>query len=81
MCFRIWWGTKGRFVGFFGQHRGLTFPSSEDTTGTLVLPYDITEGPLAPVKSARQKVRSGKNYEYPLIFDNLRFDFYTLFVC
>ena len=40
---RIWWGTRGRFIGFYGQHRGLTFPASEQIASTPVLPYDITE--------------------------------------
>lgn len=40
---RIWWGKKGRFTGFFGQQRALTFPSSEETAGICLQPYDITE--------------------------------------
>ena len=40
---RLWWGTKGRFVGFFGQHRAFNFPSSDDTGQPAVLPYDISE--------------------------------------
>ncbi|KAL4237521.1 WD repeat-containing protein 64 [Mactra antiquata] len=71
---RVWWGRKGRFVGFFGQHRIFTFPTSEEKAGPPTLPYDITEGPLAPVKtkSAIQKIRPVQKYEYPLIFDEDR---------
>nr|KAG5712352.1 hypothetical protein BaRGS_023931 [Batillaria attramentaria] len=71
---RVWWGQKGRFVGFFGQHRPFNFPASEETSGTPTLPYDITEGPLAPIKrkSATQKIRSVQKFEYPLIFDKHR---------
>ncbi|XP_053404636.1 WD repeat-containing protein 64-like isoform X4 [Mercenaria mercenaria] len=71
---RVWWGRKGRFVGFFGQHRIFNFPTSEEKAGTPTLPYDITEGPLAPVKtkSAIQKIRPVQKYEYPLIFDEDR---------
>ncbi|XP_052769281.1 WD repeat-containing protein 64-like isoform X3 [Mya arenaria] len=67
---RVWWGRKGRFVGFFGQHRQFTFPTSEEKAGAPSLPYDITEGPLSPVKtkSAIQKIRPVQKYEYPLIF-------------
>lgn len=69
---RVWWGYKGRFVGFFGQHRPFVFPEREETAGPPSLPYDITEGPLAPVqeKSAKQTIRTVQKYEYPLIFDN-----------
>ncbi|XP_074662420.1 WD repeat-containing protein 64-like [Tubulanus polymorphus] len=68
---RLWWGRKGRFVGFFGQVRPLTFPSSELNAGTPTLPYDITEGPLIPAKHSldRQKLPTRK-FEYPLKFDN-----------
>ncbi|XP_052272714.1 WD repeat-containing protein 64-like isoform X3 [Dreissena polymorpha] len=67
---RVWWGRKGRFVGFFGQHRVFNFPVSEEKAGVPTLPYDISEGPLAPVKtkSAIQKIRPVQKYEYPLIF-------------
>ncbi|KAK7504770.1 hypothetical protein BaRGS_00003798, partial [Batillaria attramentaria] len=73
---RVWWGQKGRFVGFFGQHRPFNFPASEETSGTPTLPYDITEGPLAPIKrkSATQKIRSVQKFEYPLIFDKHRWE-------
>ncbi|XP_071162911.1 WD repeat-containing protein 64-like isoform X2 [Mytilus edulis] len=69
---RVWWGYKGRFVGFYGQHRPFVFPEREETAGPPTLPYDITEGPLAPVqeKSAKQTIRTVQKYEYPLIFDN-----------
>ncbi|CAC5391588.1 unnamed protein product [Mytilus coruscus] len=69
---RVWWGYKGRFVGFYGQHRAFVFPEREETAGPPTLPYDITEGPLAPVqeKSAKQTIRTVQKYEYPLIFDN-----------
>ncbi|XP_035826428.1 WD repeat-containing protein 64 [Aplysia californica] len=73
---RLWWGMKGRFVGFFGQHRPFNFPSSEDTGHAAVLPYDISEGPLAPVKrkSASHKIRSVQRFEYPLMFDKERWE-------
>ncbi|KAL8568266.1 hypothetical protein ACOMHN_040839 [Nucella lapillus] len=73
---RVWWGQRGRFVGFFSQHRPFNFPANEDMAGTLVLPYDITEGPLAPIKrkSATQKIRSLQKFEYPLIFDKQRWE-------
>ncbi|ELT96575.1 hypothetical protein CAPTEDRAFT_219855 [Capitella teleta] len=70
---RIWWGNRGRFIGFFGQHRPFNFPTSEDTARTPVLPYDINEGPLAPTlsMSARQKIKAHQmKFDYPLIFDD-----------
>ncbi|XP_064601013.1 WD repeat-containing protein 64-like [Liolophura sinensis] len=71
---RIWWGKRGRFIGFFGQHRPFNFPVSGQVSSTPTLPYDITEGPLAPLKSmsARQRIRAVHQLEYPLIFDQLR---------
>ncbi|XP_025104854.1 WD repeat-containing protein 64-like isoform X2 [Pomacea canaliculata] len=71
---RVWWGTKGRFVGFFGQHRSFHFPATDETAGTPSLPYDITEGPLAPIKrkGTSQKITASQNFEYPLIFDQQR---------
>ncbi|XP_069117610.1 WD repeat-containing protein 64-like isoform X3 [Argopecten irradians] len=71
---RVWWGSKGRFIGFFSQHRAFIWPESEEKAGQAVLPYDITESPLAPVKNkgAKQTVRTVEMYEYPLIFDNER---------
>ncbi|WAR20511.1 WDR64-like protein [Mya arenaria] len=61
----VWWGRKGRFVGFFGQHRQFTFPTSEEKAGAPSLPYDITEGPLSPVKtkSAIQKIRPVQKWQ------------------
>ncbi|KAL5008313.1 hypothetical protein ScPMuIL_013894 [Solemya velum] len=69
---RVWWGRKGRYVGFLSQHKPLVFPKSEETAGPAILPYDISEKPLAPVKnkSGKQKIRPIQLYEYPLIFDN-----------
>ncbi|XP_046579795.1 WD repeat-containing protein 64-like [Haliotis rubra] len=69
---RVWWGNKGKFVGFFSQHRPFNFPATEETAGSPTLPYDITERPLAPVtrrKSATQKIRTAQKFEYPLIFN------------
>ncbi|XP_071080173.1 WD repeat-containing protein 64-like [Haliotis cracherodii] len=69
---RVWWGNKGKFVGFFSQHRPFNFPATEETAGSPTLPYDITERPLAPVtrrKSATQKIRTVQKFEYPLIFN------------
>ncbi|KAJ8309097.1 hypothetical protein KUTeg_013971 [Tegillarca granosa] len=69
---RVWWGTKGRFIGFFSQHRPFNYPVSEAKAGPAILPYDINEGPLAPVKAKNDPRASQKTqkYEYPLIFDN-----------
>lgn len=41
--FRVWWGHKGRFIGFFSQHRPFVFPRNEESAGPATLPYDITE--------------------------------------
>ena len=41
--YRLWWGKKSRYIGFFGQQRPFTYPTAEDSLGHLVLPYDITE--------------------------------------
>ncbi|XP_021348111.1 WD repeat-containing protein 64-like isoform X3 [Mizuhopecten yessoensis] len=73
---RVWWGSKGRFVGFYSQHRTFIWPVSEEKAGPAVLPYDITEAPMAPVKNkgAKQTVRTVEMYEYPLIFDNNRWE-------
>ncbi|KAK2162660.1 hypothetical protein LSH36_94g03011 [Paralvinella palmiformis] len=75
---RIWCPEKGRYVGFFGQQRPFNFPNDNDednaeTVNNNILPYDITEGPLKPVKtiSAKQKMKtSTQQFEYPLMFDN-----------
>ena len=39
----MWWGKKGKFLGFFSQHRPFHFPVSEELAGSPSLPYDITE--------------------------------------
>ncbi|GFS05235.1 WD repeat-containing protein 64 [Elysia marginata] len=72
---RVWYGSKGRFVGFFGQHRPFNFPASEDAVNNSVLPFDINEGPIAPVKrkSASHKIRSVQKFDYPLVFDKHSF--------
>ncbi|XP_041352298.1 WD repeat-containing protein 64-like isoform X2 [Gigantopelta aegis] len=69
---RVWWGKKGKFIGFFSQHRPFLFPVSEELAGSPSLPYDITETPQAPVakKTAGQKITTVQKFEYPLIFDN-----------
>ena len=59
----------GHFMGFFGQHRPWNFPSTERSS-TPVLPYDISEGPLKPVKNTNQKKKPVQSYEYPLVFKN-----------
>ncbi|ESP02905.1 hypothetical protein LOTGIDRAFT_230398 [Lottia gigantea] len=71
---RVWWGRKGRFVGFFSQPRPFNFPVSEETAGPLVLPYDVVEPPVAPSrkKSATQRIRPVQKFEYPLFFDKAR---------
>ncbi|XP_072032372.1 WD repeat-containing protein 64-like [Amphiura filiformis] len=69
---RVWYGDSpqmGHFMGFFGQHRPWNFPSAERTS-TPVLPYDISEGPLRPVKNTNEKKKPAQSYEYPLIFTN-----------
>ncbi|XP_048734938.1 WD repeat-containing protein 64-like isoform X7 [Ostrea edulis] len=68
---RVWWGHKGRFIGFFSQHRPFVFPKNEESAGPATLPYDITEAPLAPVKvkSAKQKIRTKDNIKFPLVVD------------
>lgn len=68
---RVWWGHKGRFIGFFSQHRPFVFPRNEESAGPATLPYDITEAPLAPVKvkSAKQKIRTKENIKFPLVVD------------
>ena len=40
---RVWWGHKGRFIGFFSQHRPFVFPKNEESAGPATLPYDISE--------------------------------------
>ncbi|CAH1792147.1 unnamed protein product [Owenia fusiformis] len=72
---RVWWGNRGRFVGFFGQHRPFHFPHDEESAGPPILPYDINEAPVAPVKTKTdpQKIAiKNVKYEYPLIFDSHR---------
>lgn len=68
---RVWWGHKGRFIGFFSQHRPFVFPRNEESAGPATLPYDITEAPLTPVKvkSAKQKIRTKENIKFPLVVD------------
>ena len=41
--YRVWWGDQGRFVGFYGQHRAMVIPTTEETSTTPILPYDISE--------------------------------------
>lgn len=43
IIYRVWWGHKGRFIGFFSQHRPFVFPKNEESAGPATLPYDITE--------------------------------------
>ena len=38
---RVWWGLKGRFIGFLGQSKPFIFPKND--LAPIVLPYDITE--------------------------------------
>jgi len=80
-----------RYAGYLGQSRPLTYKvrtthrSSSPTLGansgagsssSLVLPYDITEGPMPPIKteSARQRQleQARVTLEYPMVFDNSR---------
>ncbi|XP_070576950.1 WD repeat-containing protein 64-like isoform X2 [Ptychodera flava] len=73
---RMWYAgthSHGHFMGFFGQHRPWNIPNTERTT-TPVLPYDISERPMKPIKSksARQKAKPVQTYEYPLIFNEDR---------
>ncbi|XP_022089085.1 LOW QUALITY PROTEIN: WD repeat-containing protein 64-like [Acanthaster planci] len=69
---RMWYGedpARGHFMGFFSQHRPWNFPSLE-RSNTPVLPYDITEGPLKPMRSTneRKNKTAQQSYEYPLVF-------------
>ncbi|CAI9720649.1 repeat-containing 64-like isoform X2 [Octopus vulgaris] len=71
---RVWWGTGGRFVGFFGQPRPFVFPVSEESSRYSCLPYDINE---QPTKNATEKVErtfreNAQILEYPLVFNNER---------
>ncbi|XP_071795581.1 WD repeat-containing protein 64-like isoform X1 [Asterias amurensis] len=70
---RLWYAedpARGHFMGFFSQHRPWNFPSLERSS-TPVLPYDITEGPLRPMKNVNEKKhKTTQSYEYPLVFDD-----------
>ena len=88
---RSWILQGARYAGYLGQSRPLTYKvrtthrSSSPTLGansgtgsssSLVLPYDITEGPMPPIKteSARQRQleQARVTLEYPMVFDNSR---------
>ena len=87
--YRLWISQGARYAGFLGQSRPLTY-NVGTTQGSLsahndvasssavVLPYDITEGPMPPMKteSARQRqleqLRIQSRLEYPMVFDNTR---------
>ncbi|XP_052822990.1 WD repeat-containing protein 64 isoform X1 [Octopus bimaculoides] len=71
---RVWWGTGGRFVGFFGQPRPFVFPVSEESSRYSCLPYDINEQPtkIATEKVERMFRGNAQNLEYPLVFNNER---------
>ncbi|XP_038075924.1 WD repeat-containing protein 64-like isoform X2 [Patiria miniata] len=69
---RMWYGedpARGHFMGFFSQHRPWNLPSLE-RSNTPVLPYDITEGPLKPMRSTNEKKHktTQQSYQYPLVF-------------
>jgi len=88
--YRSWVSQGARYIGFLGQSQPLTYNvrtthgSSSPTLGansntaSAVLPYDITEGPIPPLKteSARQRQleqsRVQVRLEYPMLFDNSR---------
>ena len=90
---RLWTSQGARYAGFLGQWRPLAYnlrtnqdgslqgsnnESTASTSAPVVLPYDITEGPVPPRKtdSARRRqlehLRLQSRLEYPVLFDNTR---------
>jgi len=90
---RSWVSQCARYVGFLGQSRPLTYNVktthglSSPTLGaninaasssSVILPYDITEGPVLPMQEESthqrqlEQLRVQGRLEYPLVFDNSR---------
>jgi WD repeat-containing protein 64 len=68
---RVWWGNRGRFIGFYGQIKHFIIPLDDDSD--LTQPYDISEQPIySKVKARTEKQLLDTNKEYPLIVDRNR---------
>jgi hypothetical protein len=65
---RVWWGVKGKYIGYLGQKRPFVIPSKDVYEFTP--PIDISEPPIFVNKSKITKIE--KKYEYPLILDKKR---------
>lgn len=68
---RVWWGNRGRFIGFYGQIKPFIIPLDDDSD--LTQPYDISEQPIhSKVKARTEKQVLDTNREYPLVVDRNR---------
>jgi WD40 repeat protein len=63
---RVWWGYKGKYIGYLGQKKAFAIPSKDLFEFTP--PIDITEPPIFVNKSKSDK-KMDKKYEYPLVLD------------
>lgn len=66
---RVWWGARGRFIGFLGQTKLFLVPN--DDTAAWVPPYDISETPIYSNKMNADKSIE-KKYDYHLVYDKAR---------
>ncbi|KAH9519572.1 WD repeat-containing protein 64, partial [Bulinus truncatus] len=73
---RVWLATTGSFIGFFGQIKSFHISTSEELQKNSVLPFDISEGPIAPVEKTKSipKIIIRQKFEYPLIFAPSRWE-------
>lgn len=64
----MWWGSRGRYIGFLGQIKPLTIPS--DDLSDWAPPYDISEPPIyTKVNVVSEKKLIDSNCQYPLVLD------------
>ena len=63
---RVWWGQKGKYIGYLGQKKPFVIPTKDQYEFSP--PIDITEPPIF-VNKAKADKKMEKNYEYPLVLD------------
>ncbi|KAI5179931.1 Wd Repeat-Containing Protein 64 [Manis pentadactyla] len=68
-CARLWHALNGHYCGYFGQRR--IFEISE--TSDIILPCDVNEYPIE-IKKESKFTEKQQKYEYPLVFDQQRFE-------
>ncbi|XP_048361047.1 WD repeat-containing protein 64 [Sphaerodactylus townsendi] len=69
---RLWRGSSGHYVGYFGQRR--LFELSESTD--IILPCDVNELPFT-IKDDSKYTEKRQKFEYPLVLDRERWKLLT----